>query len=192
MSRIGKAPVAVPKGVDVKLSGQSVSVKGPKAKTPLAWVVPDGIKVKLDGDKLVVTRESELKKFKALHGLARALLNNMVKGVSVGFERKMEIYGVGFNCDVRGKDFVMNVGFNAPVTMRIPDGVEIQVEVKAARGNEEPAKFTMRGPDKQVLGQFAANLRRVKPPEPYKGKGIRYADEHIRRKEGKPLVAGGG
>ncbi|MGE0430969.1 MAG: 50S ribosomal protein L6 [Planctomycetota bacterium] len=191
MSRIGKKPVLVPSGVEVKISGQHVTVKGPKSKKPLEFTVPAPIKVSQDGNKVVVVRPDDEKKNKALHGLSRALINNMVVGVSTGFSRKMEIFGVGFGCDVQGRTFVMNIGFNAPVKMAIPEGVDIQIDQKNARGNDESAKFTLIGPDKHILGQFAANVRRVRPPEPYKGKGIRYADEHVRRKEGKPLVSGG-
>ena len=191
MSRIGKKAIAIPSGVEVKIQDRHVSVTGPKAKTPLTWEFPKGITVAVEGKQVVVTRSSDHKQVRAFHGLTRALINNMVIGASKGFEREMQIFGVGFSCNLQGSNLVMKIGFCHDVTMAVPAGVEVKIKTPAARGNDTPAEFTVMGSDKQAVGQFAANIRRVRPPEPYKGKGIRYKDEFVRRKEGKPLVSGG-
>lgn len=191
MSRIGNKSITIPKGVEFKLSGRDVSVKGPKTKTPMTWTVPAEIVVKLEDGTVTCARSTDAKKVRALHGLTRALLNNMVVGASEGFTKKVEIYGIGYNVAVNGRTLVLSVGYNAPREFTIPDGVEVTIEAKAAKGNDTPAKMTMSGPDKHILGQFFATVRRIRPPEPYKGKGIRLEGEQIVRKEGKSFVSGG-
>ena len=188
MSRIGKKPIEIPKGVEIKINGRKVSVKTSKGE--LSWEHPAGITVKQEDNMIVVSRNEETKQLRAFHGLTRALINNMVVGLTEGFEKKLLIYGVGYNCDVKGKKFVLNIGFCHPVEIDIPENTEVVIEVKAARGNDEPAKLSIKGIDKQVVGELAAVIRAVRPPEPYKGKGIRYHDEYVIRKEGKPMVSG--
>jgi large subunit ribosomal protein L6 len=200
MSRIGKKPVEVPSGVNVKSAGSDIEVSGPLGK--LSWTVPDGISVVVDaGGKgpLQVSRASDVKHHRALHGLSRSLIANMVEGVSKGFERRLEIYGTGYSCNVKGKTLELNVGFmgrgnkeKAQFSVPIPDGLEVVAEVPAARGDTDPAKLLVKGCDKQVVGQFSAQVRKIRPPEPYKGKGIRYAGEHVRRKQGKAMAGAGG
>jgi len=189
MSRIGKKPITIPAGVEIKIAGRNVSVKSSKGE--LSWEHPAGIEVKQEENQILVSRKEETKELRAFHGLTRALINNMVIGLTEGFEKKMLIYGVGYNCDVKGNKFVLNIGFCHPVEFDIPANTEVVIDVKAARGNDEPAKLAIKGIDKQVVGEFAAKIRAVRPPEPYKGKGIRYIDEYVIRKEGKPMVSGG-
>jgi large subunit ribosomal protein L6 len=190
MSRIGKKPIAIPKGVKVEQSGGKVKVGGPQGTLEMTCH-PD-IKVSVQGDSMVVENpHPESRQHKAMHGTTRALLSNMITGVSKGFERKMEIFGTGWSVKEQSKKLVLNVGFCNPVEMPVPSGVKVAIEVPATKGNEVPAKFTLTGADKIVLGQFAAVVRKVRPPEPYLGKGIRYADEVVRRKEGKALASGG-
>jgi large subunit ribosomal protein L6 len=190
MSRIGKKPIAIPKGVKIEQSGSKVKVGGPQGTLEMTCH-PD-IKVSVQGDSMVVENpHPESRQHKAMHGTTRALLSNMITGVSKGFERKMEIFGTGWSVKEQSKKLVLNVGFCNPVEMPVPSGVKVAIEVPATKGNEVPAKFTLTGADKIVLGQFAAVVRKVRPPEPYLGKGIRYADEVVRRKEGKALASGG-
>lgn len=189
MSRIGKKIIVVPSGVKVDLAGAKIKVSGPKGSLQLEG--PSGIEVKVDGDQVVVVNSQPTnRQFNALHGTIRALINNMVIGVSAGFERKMEIFGTGYNIKEQGAKLVLQVGYSHPVEIAIPKTVKVQIETPATRGNDVPAKFTLTGFDKHELGQFAANIRRLRPPEPYKGKGIRYADEHVRRKVGKAFASG--
>lgn len=175
MSRIGLKPVSVPKGVQVQLAGQAVQVEGPKGK--LSFEVHPKIQVALDGASLVCKRADDERQSKALHGLTRALLANMVAGVSEGFSRKLEIVGVGYGAEVQGKSVKITVGFANPVFLPIPEGVAVSVA--------DPTHITVSGPDKQKVGQFAAQIRAVRKPEPYKGTGIKYEGEQIRRKAGK-------
>lgn len=192
MSRIGKKPIEVPKGVKVEIKGQSVKVTGPKGNLDLDCHPLIGVAFDESGAQINVTNaQEEDRRAKQLHGTMRALIANMVKGVSSGFERKMMIYGTGYNVKEQGGKLVLQVGFCHPVEMAIPKGVKVDIEAPATRGNDVPAKFTLSGMDKCVLGQFAAEVRRVRPPEPYKGKGIRYADEFVRRKVGKAFASGG-
>lgn len=199
MSRIGRKPVVVPSGVDVSLAGQTVRVKGPKGE--LSWTAPDRVSVALGDDKksVTVSRASDERKDRALHGLTRALINNMVVGVTQGYERTLEIYGTGYGCRLEGQKLLLNLGFmgrgvNAPAQFQfpVPKGLTVDVLVPAARGESEPAKFVVRGSDKWLVGQFAAEIRKLRPPEPYQGKGVRYAGEHIKRKAGKAFASGGG
>lgn len=177
MSRIGKQPVAIPPKVKVEVKGQKVNVEGPKGK--LSWELPTRTAAKVDGTNILVTREGDDAAARALHGLSRALLNNMVRGVSEGFSKKLEINGVGFKAAVAGKVITMNLGFSHPINYDIPDQITVTVE--------ENTKITIVGPDKQLVGKVAAELRSYYPPEPYKGKGVKYSDEHVERKEGKTV-----
>lgn len=175
MSRIGKKPIAVPAGVDVKIDGSTVTVKGPKG-TLTNTFNPDII-IKQEGAEIIVDRPSEDKMHKSLHGLTRTLINNMVEGVTNGFKKSLEIEGVGYRAAKQGKNLVMNLGYSHQVIVPEIDGITIDVP--------NATSIVVNGIDKQVVGQFAAEIREKRPPEPYKGKGIRYAGERIIRKEGK-------
>lgn len=175
MSRIGKLPIALPDKVKVALDGQTVNVEGPKGKLSLR--AHPLIKIKQEDGKVVVERPDESREAKSLHGLTRTLINNMVVGVSKGFEKRLEIQGVGYRAEVKGKTLSMNLGFSHQVDFTLPEGIAAKVE--------DRTKLTLEGIDKQALGACAAKIRSFRPPEPYGGKGIRYADEHVRRKEGK-------
>jgi len=177
MSRIGKQPVVVPPKVKVEIKGQKVFVEGPKGK--LDFELPARTSAKLDGANLLVSRQGDDAQAKALHGLSRALVNNMVKGVSDGFVKKLEIQGVGFKAVVQGNKVNLALGYSHPVNYPIPDQIKVTVE--------ENTKLTIEGPSKQLVGQVAAEIRSYYPPEPYKGKGVRYSDEKVRRKEGKTV-----
>jgi len=175
MSRIGKMPLAVPKGVTVALDGHHVTVKGPKGE--LQRALPAEMQVTLDDGALRVARPSDATRHRALHGLTRSLLHNMVSGVTEGFEKSLEIHGVGYKAEQLPTGVRLLVGYSHPVEYAAPAGVTITVE--------NPTRLTIAGIDKELVGQVAAELRRVRPPEPYKGKGIRYVGEHVRRKAGK-------
>jgi large subunit ribosomal protein L6 len=190
MSRIGKKPVVIPTGVEVQLKGSKVEVKGPLGTLNVERI--EGIDVKVEDGKVVVDNpKPESKQARAMHGTMRALINNLVEGVSKGFEKKMQIFGTGYNIKEQGGKLVLQVGYCHPVELAIPKSVKVDIKTPATRGNDVPALFSLSGPDKQELGQFAADIRKVRPPEPYKGKGIRYADEHVRRKVGKAFTSGG-
>lgn len=175
MSRIGKKPVAVPAGVEVKIDGSTVTVKGPKGT--LTNTFNPEIIIKQEGAEIIVDRPSEDKLHKSLHGLTRTLINNMVEGVTNGFSKSLEIEGVGYRAAKQGKNLVMNLGYSHQVIIPEIDGITIDVP--------NATSIVVNGIDKQVVGQFAAEIREKRPPEPYKGKGIRYAGERIIRKEGK-------
>ncbi len=176
MSRIGYSPVTIPSGVDVSTSGLEVSVKGPKGT--LQHTVPDGIAVEIEDGRISVTRADDNRDLRALHGLTRSLINNMVIGVSEGFRKDLEIIGVGYRAQAKGKDKLeLALGFSHPVEVQAPDGVEFDVP--------EPTKIGVIGIDKQVVGQVAAEIRGYRKPEPYKGKGVRYVGERVIRKAGK-------
>ncbi len=175
MSRIGNRKIEIPAGVTVEVSDGIVTVKGPKGE--LNTTLIDGITVKVDGAVLEVTRANETNRLKAMHGTTNANIANMIKGVTKGFEKNLEIIGVGYRFASRGNKLVINAGYSHQVEMEIPKGITIEVP-----SNTE---LTVKGIDKVQVGEFAANIRKVRKPEPYKGKGIRYKDEHIRRKEGK-------
>lgn len=177
MSRIGKQPIAIPPKVKVELKGKNVHVEGPKGR--LNFQLPARTSLKVEGDKVVVSRQGDDAQAKALHGLSRALINNMVKGVSEGFVKKLEIQGVGFKAAVQGKVINLSLGYSHPINYDIPDQIKVTVE--------ENTKLTIEGPDRQLVGQVAAELRGYYPPEPYKGKGVRYVGEHVQRKEGKTV-----
>jgi len=177
MSRIGKQPIVIPAKVKVEVKGQNVLVEGPKGK--LNWELPTRTSLKIADGKVVVAREGEDAQAKALHGLSRALVNNMVKGVAEGFIKKLEIQGVGFKAAVTGKVVNLTLGYSHPINYNIPDQIKVTVE--------ENTKLTIEGPDKMIVGKVASEIRSFYPPEPYKGKGVRYAGEHVQRKEGKTV-----
>ena len=181
MSRIGRAPIAIPAGVTLKIDGATLHVEGPKGK--LSLVVPETIILAQEGQALKVARRSEESSTAALHGLYRALINNMVQGVVHGFSKDLEVVGVGYRAQLQGKNLSLSVGFSHPVIVEIPQGITVEVP--------KPTIILIKGFDKQLVGQFAANLRRIAPPEPYKGKGIKYAGEVIRRKAGKAATGSG-
>ena len=177
MSRIGKAPVTIPGGVDVSVKGRDVNVKGPKGN--LSITLRPEVEVAVEGNTACVTVNGSgaARAARAYHGLTRSLVNNMVEGVTKGFEKKLEIVGVGWNAKVQGNKVVLNIGFCHDVPIQMPDGVSAECP--------NPTQIVLTGPDKQKVGQTAAVIRAVRPPEPYKGKGIRYEGEHVRRKQGK-------
>ena len=176
MSRIGRMPIAIPAGVTVSLAeNNKVTVKGPKGT--LERVLPKEMEIKVEGAEVTVTRPNDLKKMKSLHGLTRTLINNMVIGVTDGYEKKLEVNGVGYRAAKAGKNLTLNLGYSHPVEMVDPEGVETVVEGQN--------KIIVKGIDKEKVGQYAAEIRDKRRPEPYKGKGIKYAEEHIRRKVGK-------
>ena len=175
MSRIGKLPIAIPAGVDVTIDGSTVTVKGPKGE--LTRTVHSNMIVEKDGNTVTVSRPDDNKLNRSLHGLTRTLIANMVIGVSEGFKKELEVNGIGYRCEKKGKQLVMKIGYSHDVIMDEPEGITIEVPA--------PNKIIINGADKQKVGQFAAEVREKRPPEPYKGKGIKYADEVIRRKEGK-------
>jgi len=191
MSRIGKKPVEIPQGVKVDQQGQTLKVSGPLGSMDLQCHEKVAVKVDSSARKVeVVNPQPEDRQSRELHGTTRALIANMVLGVSKGFERQMEIYGTGYSVKEQGGKLVLAVGYAHTVELPIPKGIKVTIDVPATRGNDVPAKLTIRGIDKAVLGQFASDVRRVRPPEPYKGKGIRYADEQIKRKVGKAFASG--
>jgi len=177
MSRIGKIPVAIPPKVKVGVSNRTISVEGPKGK--LEFALPKRTAAVVEGDRVIVSRDGDDAEAKSLHGLSRAIVNNMVRGVSEGFVKKLEIQGVGFKAAVQGKTVNMTLGYSHPINYPIPDQIKVTVE--------ENTKLTIEGPSKEVVGRVAAELRSYYPPEPYKGKGVRYAGEHVVRKEGKTV-----
>jgi large subunit ribosomal protein L6 len=177
MSRIGKQPIVIPAKVKVDVKGQQVSVEGPKGK--LHFELPRRTTAKIEGGQVLVSRQGDDAQAKALHGLSRSILNNMVKGVNEGFIKKLEIQGVGFKAAIQGQAVTMALGYSHPINYPIPAQIKVTVE--------ENTKLTIEGPDKQLVGRVAAELRSFYPPEPYKGKGVRYANERVVRKEGKTV-----
>lgn len=176
MSRIGKNPVAVPSGVEVTIDGQDVAVKGPKGNLSLTIAEPISVAKGEDGT-INVTRPNDERRSRALHGLSRTLVQNLIVGVTEGYTIKMEIFGVGYRVALKGKDLEFSLGFSHPVVIEAPEGISFAVE--------SPTKFSISGIDKQKVGQIAANIRRLRKSDPYKGKGIRYEGEQVRRKVGK-------
>lgn len=177
MSRVGKKSIAIPAGVKVNEKDSTVLVEGPKGK--LQWTLPQGISIAVEGSELTVNRADDSRKLRALHGTNRSLINNMITGVSQGFVKELEIIGVGFRAAVKGKILDLSLGKSHPINQPIPDGLTVTVT--------DNTKVKVEGIDKQVVGQFAAEVRGYYPPEPYKGKGVRYVGENIRRKEGKSV-----
>jgi large subunit ribosomal protein L6 len=178
MSRIGKKPIVLPKDVKVALAAGKITVKGPKGE--LARVLPGLVTVKVENNQVVVTREGDEGPMRARHGLVRALINNMVEGVSRGFERKLEINGVGYKAEVAGETLNLALGFSHPIAYKLPKGVAAKVEKNI---------LTLTGTDREAVGRAAAQVRSYRPPEPYKGKGVKYVEEHIKRKVGKAGAA---
>lgn len=183
MSRVGKVPVAIPKTVSVDIKGSTVTAKGPKGELTRTFH-PD-LRIRRDDGHIIVERPSDHRMHRSLHGLTRTLIANMVQGVSEGFKKELMIEGVGYRAEMRGRTLVLSLGYSHPVEIELPEGIEVTVE----RGGKALA---VEGPDKEVVGEVAAKIRAVRPPEPYKGKGIRYADEHVRRKPGKAGKVGVG
>lgn len=179
MSRIGNAPVELPSGVEVTFDGATATVKGPKGT--LSRTFSERISFAVEDGMVILTRDGEDREARSLHGLSRALLNNMVIGVSEGFQKELATVGVGYRANLQGKTIELQVGYSHPVHVEAPDGIEFEVP--------EQTKIIVRGIDKELVGQVAADIRAVRPPEPYKGKGIRYVDEYVRRKAGKAGVA---
>ena len=175
MSRIGKAPITVPSGVDIKVDGQTVTVKGPKGE--LSQVLPGSISVTIEDGTVTVSRPDDHRENRSLHGLSRSLVNNMVVGVTEGYKQDMEIFGVGYRVVAKGQDLEFALGYSHPVPVTAPDGITFAVD--------GATKFSISGIDKQQVGQIAANIKRLRKHDPYKGKGIRYAGEQVRRKVGK-------
>lgn len=176
MSRIGRMPVVVPPGVDVDITGSHIRIKGPKGE--LEYTFSNEMDISLDGNVITVQRPSDERQHRALHGTTRAIINNMVVGVSSGFEKTIEIVGVGYRAELDGKNLVLNVGYSHPVVMEPPKGVNFEIDPRSRQ-------IKVTGYDKQQVGETAAKIRKVRPPEPYLGKGIKYRDEKIRRKAGK-------
>jgi len=176
MSRVGKSPVPIPDKTKVEISGNRVNVTGPKGT--LDWEVPAEITVAVDGGTVVVTRPSDVKRLRAMHGLTRALIANMVEGVSSGFQRQLKIVGIGFRAEIKGKTMICYLGYSHPIVFQPPDGIKIQIDPKENL-------ITVSGIDKELVGATAAKIRSFRKPEPYKGKGIRYVDEHVQIKAGK-------
>ncbi|MCS6969951.1 MAG: 50S ribosomal protein L6 [Planctomycetota bacterium] len=181
MSRIGKQPVAIPQGVQVALEGRTLKCKGPKGTNALTLC--DGIRVRIDNGQLHVERERDDKHTRAMHGTTRALVRNLVEGVSKGYSKSLEIVGVGYRAALKGRTVVLNVGFANAIEIPIPEGITVTVP--------DQTHITVSGIDKALVGQVAANIRAARKPEPYKGKGIRYANEVVRRKAGKAAATGG-
>ncbi len=176
MSRIGSEPITIPSGVDVKIDGSVVSVKGPKGE--LSQEIPDAITVRSEDELLILERLNDDAEGRSLHGLSRSLVQNMVLGVTEGFQKNLEIVGVGFRAQAKGdRSLVLSLGFSHPVSVEAPEGITFKVPL--------PTEIEVHGIDKQLVGQVAANIRKWRKPEPYKGKGVRYAGEHVRRKAGK-------
>ena len=176
MSRVGRLPVVVPSGVDVKITGSQVEIKGPKGE--LAFAFSPSIEISMKENEIQVTRSSDAREMRSLHGTTRALIQNMVTGVTEGFQKELQLVGVGYRANMEGTNLVLNVGYSHPVVVEPPEGITFEV-------GERNQQIFISGIDKQVVGQIAADIRKVRPPEPYKGKGIRYKDEYIRRKAGK-------
>jgi large subunit ribosomal protein L6 len=192
MSRIGNTPIAIPEGVKVEQKGQTVKVSGTLGSLEIDC--DPSLAVEIDDPAMtirIVNPDPGSRRSRELHGTTRALIANMVSGVSRGFEKKLEVYGTGYSVKEQGGKLVLSVGFARAVEMPIPKGVKVSIDVAATRGNDIPARLAVSGIDKYDVAQFAANIRRVKPPEPYRGKGIRYADEQVRRKVGKAFASGG-
>ena len=181
MSRIGKQPITIPQGVKVQIDEREIRAEGPKGK--LSQPVPAGLSAKVDNGHLVITREGDDRTVRAIHGLTRALVANMIHGVKDGFERKLEIVGIGYRAQLQGRNIQLALGYSHPVIFPLPETITADIERQVS--------ITLRGPDKALLGQTAAKLRTLRKPDPYKGKGIKYAGEQIRRKAGKAGKVGG-
>ncbi|MBL7133348.1 MAG: 50S ribosomal protein L6 [Phycisphaerae bacterium] len=191
MSRVGKKVIVVPDGVKVSLADRTVTVEGPVGK--LSWTYRPEITVRLakSGKEITVERSSDQMLSRSLHGLTRSLIANMVEGCAKGFTKELELYGVGYGVRLQGTKLVLTCGKSHPVSFDVPQGLTLEVARPQARGDNEPARFVIKGADKQAVGEFAARVRKAHPPEPYKGKGVRYVGEYVRRKVGKAFVGTG-
>jgi large subunit ribosomal protein L6 len=191
MSRIGKKPIEIISGVTVTLNERTVSVEGPKGK--LSWTHRPEVSVEVDdaGKIVTVSRGTDDRFSRSLHGLTRSLIANMIQGCSKGYVKGLEVYGVGYGVQLQGAKLTVNCGYSHPVLFDVPSDVTVDIQTPQARGDTDPAKFTVSGPDKQAVGQLAAKIRMARKPEPYKGKGIRYAGEYVRRKVGKAFAGTG-
>jgi large subunit ribosomal protein L6 len=185
MSRIGRLPINIPDGVQVSVAERQVRVKGPKGL--LEWNLPESITASVESGAVKLGRPDDTRKSKALHGLSRALIANMVTGVSEGFQRVLEIHGTGYRASVEGKVFQLELGYSRPIRFPIPQGIDIEVDRNMAT-SDRPIVARIHGIDKQALGETAAQLRALRPPDPYRGRGVRYQEEHVRRKVGKKNV----
>ena len=185
-------PISVPDGVTVTAANGTVQVKGPKGE--LTWTHRPEVSVEVDesGRTVVVTRQREDRTCRSLHGLTRSIVANMVQGCVQGFSKSLEVYGVGYGVQLQGNTLSVVCGMSHPAEFQVPEGITVEVTTAQARGDTDPARFTVSGADKQAVGEFAARVRKARPPEPYKGKGIRYADEYVRRKVGKAFAGAGG
>ncbi len=183
MSRIGKKPIIIKKGVNVQVKGNEVLVKGPKGS--LSFTVPYGISVEVNESEIVVKRSNDTKTQKALHGLTRSLIQNMVTGVTDGYKKQLDLIGVGYKAEIKGKNLELALGYSHPVIFEPPDGITLKVEKMAGKGRDYIATISVEGIDKQLVGQVAANIRALRKPDAYKGKGLRYSDEIVRLKQGK-------
>ena len=190
MSRIGTKPIPIPDGVTVTIADCTVSVEGPKGK--LSWTHRPEVSARIDPDgrTVLVTRDRDDRLSRSLHGLTRNLIANMIQGCTEGFRQDLEIYGVGYGVQLQGSKLVVNCGLSHPVAFEVPAGLTVEIRTAQARGDTDPARFGISGADKQAVGEFAARIRRLRKPEPYKGKGIRYAGEYVRRKVGKAFAGG--
>jgi large subunit ribosomal protein L6 len=178
MSKIGEKQIEIPKGIEISISGNNIKVKGPKGE--LNWDYPPSMDVNIQDQKLTVARPDDTKQKKSLHGLTRSLIANMVKGVSEGYTKYLEVIGIGYRVDLKGDALIFSLGYSHPIEFRLPEGISAEVDQKA-----RPLKLTLKGIDKQLVGQVAANIRALRPPDSYKAKGIRLADERIKLKPGK-------
>ncbi len=181
MSRIGKMPIDIPEKIKVRLENKTVYVDGGKGK--LEWKYPETIDVELQEKQIIVKRRDEQKPSLALHGMTRAIINNMIVGLSEGFSKTLDIVGVGYRAEAKGKELVLQLGYSHPINFPLPEGIEAKVD--------KQTRIVISGYDKQLVGEVAAEVRDLRPPEPYKGKGVRYADEHVKQKVGKAAVASG-
>jgi len=188
MSRLGKKPIDVPSSVKVNITAGSIAMEGPKGKLSFGYRPEVSVAFDSENKKLTVNRQDDSRLAKALHGLTRAILANMVYGVVNGYSKTLEVYGTGYGVKQEGNFIALTVGYANVVKIAIPKDVKVTITVPQAKSNTTPAVFTIAGPDKQVIGELASDIRRVKKPEPYNGKGIRYQGEHIRRKVGKALA----
>jgi large subunit ribosomal protein L6 len=191
MSRIGKKPIRVPEGVQVAVEDRTVRVEGPIGALRFTHRPEVAVQIAPDAKTVTVTRSGDDRLSRSLHGLTRSLIANMVEGCLRGFARDLEVYGVGYGVQLQGRKLSVNCGYSHPAVFDVPEGLTVEVTTAQARGDNDPARFRIKGADKQAVGEFAARVRRARPPEPYKGKGIRYAGEHVRRKVGKAFAGTG-
>jgi len=192
MSRIGKKPIPIPDGVRVAVVDRTVSVEGPKGKLELTFRPEVHVDVHDAEKTVVVSRQGDDRSSRSLHGLTRSLIANMVHGCTEGYTKKLEVYGVGYGVQAQGGKLTVTCGRSHPVVFDVPEGISVEITTTQARGDTDPARFAIHGIDKQAVGQLAARVRMARPPEPYKGKGIRYAGEYVRRKVGKAFTGAGG